>query len=496
MTKFLDQTGLAYLWLKIKALIGNGAFNVVSGNSSVQVTTMNNSDATSLTINGDGNWVSTAVSGNAGSPTITVSHIGPNVASINDRAEQQGTTGNYAFGTEYTVITTLAVDADDKGHVSSAKVTKQKVKDTARPIKVDGSEKLSATVNTAVDFVDGTGTDAVWTASGSKIQYNLKKATTSALGGVIASNALSGSVTLTSGNGSTAGRYYGVQVDKDGKAFVNVPWTSAAGANVADLILKDSVSDTGGAVFNSDASGNKDFIITGGTQITTARTEGTDTQIITINHDPAISAGATNKVGTKPTYVSTTNLNALNETIVTELSLTTDANGHVVSVTPTYRKIGYATDSTAGLMSSADKKALDNINTTIATALTSAITPSGSVTEAQLLQLIQGSQGNPSILSVEGLGNLYTLTGTATIGNIAGDHPYYNNFVEGAQLTNNGSDTYEIPDGSNLLVVNTGTAQNPNYKIDILSSFYDMSKYWAKEELVAMSTTDIDNACV
>lgn len=493
MTKFLDQTGLAYLWLKIKALIGNGAFSVGSGNSSVQVTTMNNSDPTSLTINGDGNWVSTAVSGNAGSPTITVSHIGPNVASINDRVTQQGTTGNYAFGTEYTVITGVAVDADDKGHVNSAKVTKQKIKDTARPIKVDGSEKLSATVNTAVDFVDGTGTDAVWTASGSKIQYNLKKATTSTLGGVIASNALSGSVTLTSGDGSTAGRYYGVQVDKDGKAFVNVPWTSAAGANVADLILKDSASDTGGAVFNSDASSNQDLIITGGTQIETARTTSTDTQIITINHQPAISAGATDKVGTKPTYVSTSELNALSETLMTSLSLTTDANGHVVSVTPAYRKIGYATDSTAGLMSAADKKALDNINTTIATALTSAITPSGSITEAQLVQLIQD---NPSILSADGLGNLYTLTDTVTIGNVSGTHPYYNNFVEGTQLTNGGSDTYEIPAGSNLLVVNTGTAQNPNYQIDVISSFYDMSKYWAKEELVAMSTTDIDNACV
>ena len=41
---------------------------------------------------------------------------------------------------------------------------------------------------------------------------------------MIASNALTTSVSLTSANGSTSSRYYGVQVDKDGKAFVNIPW--------------------------------------------------------------------------------------------------------------------------------------------------------------------------------------------------------------------------------------------------------------------------------
>lgn len=56
--------------------------------------------------------------------------------------------------------------------------------------------------------------------------YSLSVATTSALGGIIISNTLSTAVTLTSGNGNTANRYYGVQVDKDGKAFVNIPWTN------------------------------------------------------------------------------------------------------------------------------------------------------------------------------------------------------------------------------------------------------------------------------
>ena len=58
-----------------------------------------------------------------------------------------------------------------------------------------------------------------------KYSYNLKPANTSELGGIIASNVLTTSVSLTSTNGSTASRYYGVQADKDGKAFVNIPWT-------------------------------------------------------------------------------------------------------------------------------------------------------------------------------------------------------------------------------------------------------------------------------
>lgn len=82
--------------------------------------------------------------------------------------------------------------------------------------------------------------------------YSLPKATTSALGGIIVSNALTTAVTLTSANGSTADRYYGVQVDKDGKAFVNVPWTSgsnlaaATASNLGGVKIGTTLSDTSG----------------------------------------------------------------------------------------------------------------------------------------------------------------------------------------------------------------------------------------------------------
>lgn len=56
-------------------------------------------------------------------------------------------------------------------------------------------------------------------------------ATTTTLGGIKASNVLTTSQALTSGNGTTAGRYYGVQVDANGIGFVNIPWTDTPTAS-------------------------------------------------------------------------------------------------------------------------------------------------------------------------------------------------------------------------------------------------------------------------
>lgn len=56
-------------------------------------------------------------------------------------------------------------------------------------------------------------------------EISLDTATTTTIGGIKASNVVTTAQTLTSGNGTTAGRYYGVQVDLNGVGFVNVPWT-------------------------------------------------------------------------------------------------------------------------------------------------------------------------------------------------------------------------------------------------------------------------------
>ena len=81
--------------------------------------------------------------------------------------------------------------------------------------------------------VGGSVTDLVTLSSQAITNYLLPAAKTNALGGIIVSNALTTAVTLTSGNGTTANRYYGIQIDKDGKAFVNIPWTNTWNQNTA-----------------------------------------------------------------------------------------------------------------------------------------------------------------------------------------------------------------------------------------------------------------------
>lgn len=55
--------------------------------------------------------------------------------------------------------------------------------------------------------------------------YTLPKATASALGGVKVAAVRSTAITTTQG-GTTSGRYYGIELDSNGKAFVNVPWVN------------------------------------------------------------------------------------------------------------------------------------------------------------------------------------------------------------------------------------------------------------------------------
>lgn len=74
---------------------------------------------------------------------------------------------------------------------------------------------------------NGDPVDAITTSVGT---ITLKTATTNILGGIkIAKNNPSYTVTTNtssiSGNITTSGKYYGVEIDKTGKAFVYVPWT-------------------------------------------------------------------------------------------------------------------------------------------------------------------------------------------------------------------------------------------------------------------------------
>ena len=103
------------------------------------------------------------------------------------------------------------------------------------------------TAVTSITLIAGTGisldtNNTAITSTGSRT-ISLKTATTSAIGGIIASNVLNSAVTLTSGNGSTADRYYGLQIDNTGKAFVNIPWVNTWRPVYAYTLTSNSLAE-------------------------------------------------------------------------------------------------------------------------------------------------------------------------------------------------------------------------------------------------------------
>lgn len=122
-------------------------------------------------------------------------------------------TGSIDTPSTTTTATTLLtrVSIDSSGHVKDTSAFTGTVGSTSKPIY------FNAGVPTACEDI----VTAVPTA------------TTSSIGGIIASNVLTSAVTLTSSNGTTASRYYGVQVDNTGKAFVNIPWTDTKVSSIS-----------------------------------------------------------------------------------------------------------------------------------------------------------------------------------------------------------------------------------------------------------------------
>jgi len=131
----------------------------------------------------------------------------------------------------------------------------------------------------------------------------LAKATTSTLGGIIISNALTGSVTLTEAAGTTENRYYGVQVDKDGKAFVNIPWTDTHNSHKVDFTAVAGTANTltFGETFTAVVSINDTTSSTG------TMTANYTTVAFTMPTETTLSLGTTSGEGNVVTGISVSN---------------------------------------------------------------------------------------------------------------------------------------------------------------------------------------------
>ena len=112
----------------------------------------------------------------------------------------------------------------------------------------------SYTINKSVP-ADAKFTDTTYTAgtglSLNNTEFSLKVTTATTLGGIIASNVVTPSPSII-GAGTTAGRYYGVQVSNTGNAFVNIPWTdttySAATTTALGLVKVQTTTATSSLV--------------------------------------------------------------------------------------------------------------------------------------------------------------------------------------------------------------------------------------------------------
>ena len=130
----------------------------------------------------------------------------------------------------------------------------------------------------------GTGVSDMYVPTGTASQY-----------GVVKPAAVRTSAITSTTGGTTSNRYYGVELDSDGKMFVNVPWSNSTsylpltGGTVTGTLTLSKTQDLSGTANNSPA------LIVGGAATSThleldcdeiqAKTNGTSTAQLYINRD-------------------------------------------------------------------------------------------------------------------------------------------------------------------------------------------------------------------
>lgn len=105
------------------------------------------------------------------------------------------------------------------------------------------------------------------------------------------------------------------------------------------------------------------------------------------------------------------------------------------------------------------------VDSAIDAAIGAVFKPGGSKTASELVS---------SLLVAANLGKVYNMSEAFTT---------TADFVEGAGKT--------YPVGTNVVIVDVGTAQSASYKFDVLSGFVDLSHYWSDSTLTEISQSDL-----
>lgn len=79
--------------------------------------------------------------------TSVDNHYSPTAASGSELTSSAASTGNYAINTEYSVVTGVKIQRDNKGHVTGVTTTNQKIKDTDTKTTVENSLTSTSTTN-------------------------------------------------------------------------------------------------------------------------------------------------------------------------------------------------------------------------------------------------------------------------------------------------------------------------------------------------------------
>lgn len=206
-------------------IVGSGATSVTSANGDITI-----SSANTKVTSADNHYSPTAATG----AELT--------------ASLSGTAGAYAKDTEYTVLTGVKAQRDAKGHVTGLTYTAQKIKDTNNTYTVNNA---TLTLNVGGEAVSGNN---AFTANDStNTTYNVPSATSSNYGVIKVSSVNASAVTVNSET-ATTGRYYPVELNSDGKAIVNVPWSNSDS--------KTSSSDTSSTIYLVGATSQTDSGVT------------------------------------------------------------------------------------------------------------------------------------------------------------------------------------------------------------------------------------------
>lgn len=455
-------------------------------------------------------------------PTVTWRPI--KVNGTQKFASDSDTAVDFVNGTNTTVV-----------YTSSGNKIQVNALDTWRPVKVGGVEKITSAQTAPLDITSGVNTTVRWTAAQSAISVDAWNRPVKVNGSVKLDSSTTTVLEFADSDTTT------VTWTSDHKIKIN----AASQANTGNLIFyypngTGGFASNTGNTFNADYADDFDVKFSGGTNVSVTATLETKTATKNAGITYTISATDTNTWraiktnGTErlaPNFYSAVDFVGSGATSVdwqgtgnkVVISSRNDntwrairVDGQIIldstSTATVYNSattVNFAGGSgiSINVVDNADNgKTLyfngitdDHVNNLIDQKLTTAIIPSGSKTAVQL----------PSESSSE-LGHMYNITTNFILSATTGGkvEMWYKGITSPQQVGSVGGTIAWInshrvfdepegtyPAGSNVLCVNVGTSGSPVYKWDIVGALFDMEEYWAKNELTAMTASEINAIC-